>query len=42
MASRALKDFKYLTEWVKMTAIFVSYGSLAQHSACFKSDTEMK
>ncbi len=24
---------QYLTEWVKMTVIFVSYGSLAQHSA---------
>ncbi len=33
---------QYLTEWVKMTVIFVSYGSLAQHSARFKSDTEMK
>ncbi len=31
-----------LTEWVKMTVIFVSYGSLAQHSARFKSDIEMK
>ncbi len=33
---------QYLTEWVKMTVIFVSYGSLAQHSARFKSDKEMK
>ncbi len=33
---------QYLTGWVKMTVIFVSYGSLAQHSARFKSDTEMK
>ncbi len=33
---------QYLTEWVKMMVIFVSYGSLAQHSARFKSDTEMK
>ncbi len=33
---------QYLTEWVKMTVIFVSYGSLAPHSARFKSDTEMK
>ncbi len=32
---------QYLTEWVKITVIFVSYGTLA-HSACFKSDTEMK
>ncbi len=31
---------QYLTEWVKMTVIFVSYGSLAQHSARFKSDTD--
>ncbi len=33
---------QYLTKWVKMTVIFVSYGSLAQHSASFKSDKEMK
>ncbi len=33
---------QYLTEWVKMTVIFVSYGSLAQYSARFKSDTKMK
>ncbi len=33
---------QYLTEWVKMTVIFISYDSLAHHSARFKSDAEMK
>ncbi len=33
---------QYLTGRVKMTVIFISYGSLALAFCRFKSDTEMK